>query len=85
MSVLANVRDQHPFVYAREKFLAGEMLIDQAVAMIVRDSDFAYEAMLAGKDVRAAAEMVVRKIWMAELVKIVQQRKQGLALLQTGR
>jgi hypothetical protein len=80
--ILTSIRAQHPFVYAKEKFLAGEMLVEQAIVMAARDNDFAYEALLNGMTGMQAAEAVVRNIWCKELCKIIAERKRGLALLR---
>lgn len=80
--ILSSIREQHPFTYAKERFLAGEMLVEQAIQMMVKDNEFAYEALLAGMTARQAAENVMREVWMKELVEIIAQRKRGLALLQ---
>jgi hypothetical protein len=48
MSILTSIKDQHPFVYARERFLAGDMLVEQAIQYALRDSEFEYEAVLYG-------------------------------------
>ena len=67
----------HPFVYARERFLAGQILVEQAIQLAMTDSEFQHEAVIGGqfKNVRDAAEKVVRDIWAKELIKIIQQRK----------
>ena len=83
--ILTSIREQHPFVYAKERFLAGEMLVDQAIAMVMRDTDFEYNVLVHQPDrfngIKHAAECVVREVWCKELCEIIAQRKRGLALL----
>ena len=77
MSILTAIKEQQPFAYARERFLAGEILVEQAIQLAMTDSEFEYEVVIGGgyRNLREAADRVVRTIWAKELIKIIQQRK----------
>lgn len=75
--LLEAIRDREPFVYAKQKFYAGELLVEQAILMVSSDSEFRYNAILSGKwhDSRAAAEDVVRRVWCRELCERIAKAK----------
>jgi hypothetical protein len=55
--------------YARAKFLAGELLVEQAILMLMEDGTFAKHASVSFDDARVGAEKVVRNVWARELIE----------------
>jgi hypothetical protein len=70
-------RNEHPFCWARDEFLAGNLTIAQAVAMVARDRDFIAETDLGmtGESPLEAATRVVWSVWCPELVARIQAEK----------
>jgi hypothetical protein len=73
---LFNVRGRHPYVYAHDAFVAGNMTVAQAVAMVASDREFIAESELGiltdryqFEDVLAAARHVVENVWRMELIE----------------
>lgn len=61
--------DRHPFLTAREAFLAGRIHSAQAVGMVCRDREFIAEAELKGFEVLHAAREVVHGPWMRRRIE----------------
>jgi hypothetical protein len=70
-------RTEHPFAWARDEFLAGNIPMSQAVAMVARDRDFIAETEMgdAGESPLEAATRVVWHVWRPELVARIQAEK----------
>jgi hypothetical protein len=57
------------YQYARAKFMAGELLIEQAILMLLSDHKFEKEAASVWGNSRIGAEKIVRDIWVRELIE----------------
>lgn len=69
--------DSHPYLIAREGFLAGLMHTTQAIGMVASDRDFRAEAELRGWNVVEAAREVVLERWLPKLVEEVAHGNAG--------
>ncbi len=61
---MQNLSDRHPFLTAREAFLAGRIHSAQAIGMAAKDREFIAESELKGLVPLEAARDVIAGPWM---------------------
>lgn len=69
---MKTLRDRHPFLTAREDFIAGRLHSVNAIAMAAKDRDFIAEAELNGMEPLEAARHVVAGPWARRRVAALQ-------------
>lgn len=75
MSIHEFMRSYHPFIAARDAFVAGNLTTTQAISMCASDRDWIAECELSGFCPVEKARAVVTDVWRKELVARIQRDK----------
>jgi len=77
--MFSEFENRHPYLAAKERFMAGEITRLQAVAMVASDREFVAEVELDPRhaNVFASARAVVEQNWVPELVLAITKGKKS--------
>jgi hypothetical protein len=82
--MMRTLLERHPYIEARDAFLAGRITISQAAGMVAIDRDWIAECDLCGQCPKERASELVRNVWRGDLVAAIQQAKRNASAGVTG-